>query len=590
MDDGFKNNVKSIWESLNRTIYVGDRRKSNMMALAYASSVSAILGFVLIFFNIYAQDMTMLAAAIVTMIAGNCCAFCVKVLDNRELAIQIPTVFCMVFITLYVITGAGDGSAILWALLIPIGMCYFVSVKNGIFLSAYYSILFVVVFYTPLRDRFMRFYTQGFMDRFPLLYISLSLFTGMAMIQYHRKALFEIDHACRLSEEIAKQTEVAEERSRKIERISFETIQALANAIDAKDPYMKGHSRRVSEYSVKMAEALGWDKDRIKELKLAALLHDVGNIGISDSVLNNPRRLTDVEIDIIKSHTTLGGDILKGRVAVAVAEDVARSHHERYDGHGYPKGLRGNNISEEARIVAVADSFDAMNSNRVFRNACDVIHIRRELLEERGRQFDPHLVNVFVELWDKGELDEIMQIDTDQYEEDTRVSSAVLRSAVESFLNKKFVDIEVDEDAIDVNKIEADLKNRNFKAGAFDVEFSDFTRLYEYASKIVHRFDYPFELVMITLDSDHGKDIRREDLDKAMYYMEQSIRQTIRDVDILTRYGNRHFLVILMGADAEGTKGAMDRIFRGYYKMNGNGAFRPSFEMPDRDMEDQIAG
>lgn len=589
-DDSFNYNVKSIWESLNRTIYVGDRRKSNMMALSYASSIAALLGFVLIFFNIYTNDMTMLLAAVVTMIAGNACAYCVKVLDNRELAIQIPTVFCLVGITVYVITGAGDGSAMLWSLLIPIGISYFVSVKNGVFLSAYYSVLFILVFYTPIRGRLRLFYTDSFMDRFPLLYISLSLFTGIAMIQYHRKALFEIDYANKLSEEVAKQTAVAEERSRKVEQISFETIQALANAIDAKDTYTKGHSTRVSEYSAKMAETLGWDRERIKELKLAALLHDIGNIGVPDSVLNNPGRLTDVEFDLIKSHTTLGGDILKGRVAVAMAEDVARSHHERYDGHGYPKGLRGSHISEAARIVAVADAFDAMSSERVYRNAYDMIHIRRELLEGRDRQFDPHLVNVFVELWDKGELDEIMKEDTDQYEDDSRVSTAVLRSAVESFLDKKYIDIEVDEDAIDVNKIEADLKNRNFKSGAFNVEFSDFTRLYEYAFKIVHRFDYPFELVMITLDSDHGEDIRREDLDKAMYYMEQSIRQTIRDVDILTRYGKRHFLVILMGADVEGTRGAMDRIFRGYYKMNGNGGFRPSFELPDRDMEDQRAG
>ena len=198
MKDTFKNNVKSIWESLNRTIYVGDRRKSNMMALAFASAVSALLGFVLIFINIYTHDMTMLLAAVVTMIAGNCCAFCVKVLDNRELAIQIPTVFCLVVITFYVITGAGDGSAILWSLLIPIGMSYFVSVKNGVFLSAYYSVLFMIVFYTPIRGRLLMFYTEGFMDRFPLLYLSLSLFTGMAMIQYHRKALFEIDHANKL--------------------------------------------------------------------------------------------------------------------------------------------------------------------------------------------------------------------------------------------------------------------------------------------------------------------------------------------------------------------------------------------------------
>ena len=137
-----------------------------------------------------------------------------------------------------------------------------------------------------------------------------------------------------LKEEVARQTAKAEERSRKIEQMSLQTIHTLANAIDAKDPYTKGHSARVSQYAVMMAEALGWESEKVENLRYAALLHDIGKIGVPDSILNNPKKLSDAEYNIIKSHANMGGDILKNRMMVEGAEDVARSHHERFDGSG----------------------------------------------------------------------------------------------------------------------------------------------------------------------------------------------------------------------------------------------------------------
>ncbi len=294
MKKGFIQYAKEIWQSLNRTIYVGERRKSNMLALSFASVVTALLGITLTVANIYTDTMTMLVPAIVTAVAGCACGYCSIVLDNREMAIKIPTLVCMFAFTVYLFTGAGEGSAILWSLLMPIGMCYFVSVKYGILLSVYYTILYFVYFFPPLHEQLKEFYNASSTERLPLLYACLSLFTGMAMIQYHRTALFEIDHANKLAEEVARQTAVAEERSKKIEQMSFETIQTLAHAIDAKDPYTRGHSTRVSEYSVKVAEALGWETDKVNELRFSALLHDIGKIGVPDSILNNPRRLTDV--------------------------------------------------------------------------------------------------------------------------------------------------------------------------------------------------------------------------------------------------------------------------------------------------------
>jgi putative nucleotidyltransferase with HDIG domain len=233
---------------------------------------------------------------------------------------------------------------------------------------------------------------------------------------------------------------VAEERARKIEEMSLQTIQTLAYAIDAKDPYTKGHSTRVSQYSAIIAEKLGWSPDRISDLRYAALLHDIGKIGVPDSILNNPKKLTDVEYSIIKSHTTMGGDILRDRTMIRSAEDVARSHHERYDGRGYPAGLKGEEISAEARIVAIADAFDAMSSNRIYRKSCDPEYILRELEQGRGTQFDPEFTGVFLQLLKEGHLEEILQKDAPESAGSPESPSALLQEVVEAFAAQSAAD------------------------------------------------------------------------------------------------------------------------------------------------------
>ena len=574
-----KNSLRDIWKDLNRSIYVGDRLKANLMAISFASYVTAALGAVLVVVNIMKNDTTMLLAAIATTVAGAGCAFCSTVLKNRRLAIKIPTLFCAIIITIYVFTGAGEGSAVLWSILIPIGMCYFVSAKYGIILSAYYTVLFFIVFLTPFNTYLQDYYNRGFMERFPLMYASLTLFTGMAMIQYHRKTLFEIDYANRLTEEVKKQTSVAEERSKRLQQMSIETIQTLAHAIDAKDPYTIGHSSRVSQYSVKIAEAIGWDVDKIDNVKYSALLHDIGKIGVPDSILNNPRRLTDVEYEIIKSHTTMGGDILKGRTMIRSAEDVARSHHEKYDGTGYPRGLKGKEISEEARIVAIADAFDAMSSNRVYRRSCDNGHIREELEKGKGKQFDPVFADVFIKLWDSGQLDGIMESDPIKDEDVARQSSVLLQKAIDSFIEKRksMGSYDEDDENEDIDQMLDRLKGDGNRRGAMSVEYTEFIKLYDYAKSLEKRFSYPFDLVVITLDPPDGTTASEAELDRSMYFMEQAIRQAIRDVDIMTRYGAKRFFVILLGADSDGAKIAADRVFRGYYKMCGSGTYLPSY-------------
>ena len=355
-------------------------------------------------------------------------------------------------------------------------------------------------------------------------------------------------------------------QSRRITQMSFQTIQTLANAIDAKDPYTKGHSTRVSQYSVMIAEALGWPKARIEDLRYAALLHDIGKIGVPDSILNKPARLSEVEFNIIKSHTTMGGDILRNRTVVDIAEDVALSHHERCDGKGYPRGLCGKEISEEARIVGIADAFDAMNSNRVYRRACDRDYILRQLQEGRGKQFDAQYVDVLIDLWDRGLLDESLKSIYRSEERSGDIASS-LHEAVEHFVLEN----------ADPDELVSDIRHAGSYEGALNVEYDHFTKLYEFIANLEKRFDTPFKLILITLEELPGDQSRVEKLETAMFYMDRAIRISIRDVDIVTQFNRQQFLVILVGTEEAGVKTATDRIFKSYYRMNGSSAFSPSY-------------
>ncbi len=224
--------------------------------------------------------------------------------------------------------------------------------------------------------------------------------------QYEYKALQD-SYREELQAEVNKQTEYAEQRHKKVEEMSVQLVQTLANAIDAKDKYTNGHSSRVAEYAVRLATSMGWKKDDVDILRYEGLLHDIGKIGIPDVILNKSDRLTENEFNKLKSHVNIGGDIMHDASTLPGAENVIRYHHERYDGTGYPDGLKGDQIPVDARIVSIVDTYDAMSSNRVYRRALPKNVIKRELLKERGKQFDPDILDKFISLFDRGLLDDV---------------------------------------------------------------------------------------------------------------------------------------------------------------------------------------
>ena len=188
------------------------------------------------------------------------------------------------------------------------------------------------------------------------------------------------------------------ELTKKQVEMGNETILTIAKTVDAKDENTSQHSIRVSEYSVLIAQRLGFSEQACDELRRTALLHDIGKIAIPDSVLNKPARLTDEEYEIMKSHVVKGADILKNFTLLEHVEEGALYHHERYDGRGYVHGLKGEEIPLNARIIGIADAFDAMTANRVYRKKLDPEYVLGELKKGRGTQFDPKLADILLEL------------------------------------------------------------------------------------------------------------------------------------------------------------------------------------------------
>lgn len=201
--------------------------------------------------------------------------------------------------------------------------------------------------------------------------------------------------------EVKIQTQRAEEKRRQVEQLSEEVMQTLANTIDAKDPYTNGHSLRVAKYSMEIAKRCGKSKKEQKQIYHMGLLHDIGKIGVPDEIINKDTKLTDEEFAAIRQHPAIGSDILKTIEQMPEIMVGARWHHERYDGRGYPDGLKGEEIPEYARIIGVADAYDAMTSQRSYRGILSQDVVRSEIERGKGTQFDPQFADIMLELIDE---------------------------------------------------------------------------------------------------------------------------------------------------------------------------------------------
>ena len=206
------------------------------------------------------------------------------------------------------------------------------------------------------------------------------------------------EHRQRLEEMVAERTSQLNAALQQIERSYGDTLQALGAAIDLRDNETAGHSQRVCRYSLEIARAMGWSDQQTESLARGAYLHDIGKLGVPDGILLKPGPLTAEERKVMQKHAQIGFDLVKDIPFLADAAEIVLTHHERFDGHGYPRGLKGEEILPSARIFSVADTLDAMTSDRPYRRASSFESARETIRQLSGSQFDPHVVKVFLSI------------------------------------------------------------------------------------------------------------------------------------------------------------------------------------------------
>ncbi len=224
----------------------------------------------------------------------------------------------------------------------------------------------------------------------------------LLLIESGIKSIEQMNEIKRINDELSNTIE-------KLEKAYLDSIETLRYTVEAKDPYTRGHSDRVSRYSVLIGKYLGLSEEDLKTLKIGGLFHDIGKIGIPDSILLKESKLTDDEYSEIKNHPSIGAHILCNAEAFKDIIPIVKHHHERFDGRGYPGKLKGEDIPYFARIAAVADTFDAMTSRRTYRDSLPLDVVKEEIKDCSGTQFDPEIAKVFLDILEN-HYDEIEQI------------------------------------------------------------------------------------------------------------------------------------------------------------------------------------
>ena len=285
-------------------------------------------------------------------------------------------------------------------LILAIQLTVILQFRNRLSRNVWFSLMLYTVM--PLIAAAIQFFLYGL----SLINLTLAVTVGLLYIFALKDMNLALENAKRLEIGFYK------EEQEKIHALFEETAEALANAIDAKDKYTNGHSHRVAEYSKRIAADVSKSSEECENIYFAALLHDVGKIGIPISILSKTGKLTESEYAQIKNHPVIGGQILS---SIRQAPDLciaARHHHERYDGKGYPEGLKGEEIPEIARIIAVADAYDAMTSNRSYRKAIPQHIVREELVKGMETQFDPKFAKAMIHLLDLDEEYRMSEMET----------------------------------------------------------------------------------------------------------------------------------------------------------------------------------
>lgn len=317
-------------------------------------------------------------------------------------------------------------------------------------------------------------------------------------------------------------------KSKQLETMTLQAIIAVANTIDSKDKWTRGHSLRVAKYSTEIARRLKWTEEEITALNYIALLHDVGNVGIPDSILNKQGKLSEEEYKTMQQHTTIGEEILRDISSVKEAALCARCHHEWYDGTGYQDGRKGDEIPIEARIIAIAEAYDAMTTDRSYRKRLSTKEVLQELEQGRGTQFDPNIVDIMIQMAKEGF--ECCEDDMVYFKDDSLVgeSSALIHKILSGYTEE--------------------IKNAAYRDSLTGVWNRSYTeeKINEFLSERRNNG------VLFMIDMDNFKSINDTYGhivgDEMLIKFGHTLQKLIRQDDIVCRLGGDEFIVFLKGA------------------------------------------
>ena len=374
--------------------------------LTFAFWVLIIVNIIMTVVNYTEHTMSVAIASSIFGLGACFSLFMYKVLEKKNHALIFITLVMALIFTYYFIHGTNDGFSCIWLLLFPYVAITVVGIRYGLGAGGYFWVLLILCCWTPVGKYWLQYdYDIFFLRRMPVFYTVSMIFSIWTGFQLKRAEEMQ----ARRIEELDAAVKAERERNMKT---AMQSIISISHAVDAKDPYTNEHSMRVAEYSKLIAEELGWDEEMKNSIYIASLIHDIGKIGVPDAVLKKPSSLSEEEYEVIKEHPEIGYGILKDFDAIEKAMEGILYHHERYDGKGYPSHLKGDEIPLYGRIIAVADAFDAMNSDRVYRDAMTRDTIIKQLKEGQGNQFDPQFAEIMLNLIDKGKIVIQNEVDT----------------------------------------------------------------------------------------------------------------------------------------------------------------------------------
>ena len=364
------------------------------------NKVSVFFGIIIYIVNF--KNVDNLAVVLFTYVIGTMLVllpfFFNRVYDRKKHAYRILVILALV-LTAYALMGINEGTSNYWSVMAVFVVMVQFGMPIGLVWGTYYFVLCIVFFWTPIKDILPYAYTDEYAFSFPFIFF-VSFAGSFILNLFYKKGLIDQE---KQDEQLKKELE---EALAETDDAMIESVRIVSQVIDEKDMYTKEHSLRVARYSKLIAQkyGLGDDLKQMRSIYNAALLHDIGKIAISDSILKKGKGLSDEEYQIMKNHTIYGEEILRELTFLPNVYYGAKYHHEHMDGTGYPEGVKGRDIPIEARIICAADALDAMNSKRVYRDACSKEYILDAFRNDNGAQFDRKIAKIVCQLILEGKI------------------------------------------------------------------------------------------------------------------------------------------------------------------------------------------